>query len=462
MSRPPIPIKHCKTLLASGSTTLTAAQTARFFDKLLYEFWGFCVNGSDSVLEPGGIASLSYPDGFASGSNVLLATGQDGFTFFGSNIFGSTSIDFSAVADGNLLGKYLVTWVEGSDSFDDGIYQILRVEDPTRIRVDIHSAGTRRLGNHPFFWARSNINFRIVDIMEATRLSGWSTNHYMVLNFSGAPLVNPGQATTQVRVFHTSSLSGGSEGTVGLVISPSGSWNPGAQTFTDGTPIASGSFAISNVQGVGSAGTSNVIFSLAGASDFLMGHVRALTGGPQGNATAGSGFHIEIPQRLYSGSVDPNPVAWVCWTNATPSQVANTYYNGWQMVGLTGSVNRWYALVRSPMGAKVRSEYTGKAYGTGQWQQFSDADHRFTFMNYDQDSNQYITSDGVLSYPVAGQFSSRRVRLRHVRFTMPTLARGARLGDPFFTGLAWTHLANGVLWPWDNSILPERPWRYGA
>jgi hypothetical protein len=44
MSRPLIATKYCKTLLTSGSATFTPAYAARFFDKLLYEFWGFCVN----------------------------------------------------------------------------------------------------------------------------------------------------------------------------------------------------------------------------------------------------------------------------------------------------------------------------------------------------------------------------------------------------------------------------------
>lgn len=460
MSRPPIAIKHCKTLLASGSVSFTAAQSARFFDKLLYEFWGFCINGGDDVLIPGGIADLSYPAGFASGSNVLLTTGKDGSTSFGTNVFSSQKVDFVATNGGRLIGKYLVAWVKGSNSFDDGIYQIISVEDPTRIRVDLHSAGTRRLGNHPFFWDRNNINFRIVDIVEAARLSGWGTNHYMVLNLVGAPLVNAGQAVSQVQVFHTSSLTAGAEGTVALVMSPSGSWNTGTKTFSDGTPSQSGSFAIANA--AAGVGTGNVVYSLAGAGDFLLGHVRSVSGGPQGSAGAGSGFHIEIPQRLYPASVDPNPIVWTRWTYATPSQIANTYYSGLQMVGYDGQVRSWTTLVRSPGGTRVRSEYTGKAYNTGQWQQFDGTDFRFSFASYDQDANQYITSDGVMCYQHGGQFSTRRARLRYVRFTAATLALGARLGDPVETGLAWVHLANGILWPWDNSILPERPWRFGV
>ena len=454
---PPTPAKFCKSLLASGSITLSPSLAARFLDKALYEFWGFCVNGGTSLTHPGGIAATHYPTGFESGSNVLLAAGNDGSTSFGTDIFESLSTNFSTLASGSLIGKYLVTWIPGDASTDDSIYFIKSVEDVNHIRVDIHTGGTRRLGNHPCFWDRQTISFRIVDIVAACQVPGWTTymsSAYMVLQLPTAPRVNSGQSEPQVKfLHHTSSVTGG-EGDFGLVFSPSGSWN--GSTFSDGTPEVTSSWFNST----GNVGQSTYTF--IGSGDFLIAEARAFVPGPQDTFTAGSGFHIEVPQRMYSQQADPNPLAWVMWQNAVPSQVAASYYNGFQMVGRDNNVHNWTTLVRSLGGTSVRADYTGNAYGTGQWQQFGLPAFRFNQISYDSYNDQYITTDGVLSLSTPGQFSLARARLRRVRFTTNDIQRGGRIGDPITEAGAWVAVANGILWPWDDSLLPEGPWRFGV
>lgn len=460
-----IPIKFCKTLEApQGSWThMTSPGAARFFHKLLFEWWGFCVNGTDDLVNPGGLASVSMPSGF---SDQVVASGNDGTTSFGFDVFSSPSTNFitmvSGSISGSLIGKYLVTWIPGSPgdaATDDGVYLIKSIEDATHIRVDIHSGGTRRLGNHPFFWDRNNINWRIVDINQATRLPGWADGDYQVLTLQGAPTVNGGQAESQVQIFHRA--PGGNEGTVGLVFSPGGTWNGSA--FTDGTPEQTTAFY--NDTNNGDRGLTT--YTLIGGIDFLIAETR----GPnlQSGFTNGSGFHIEIPQRLYGASDDPNPIAWVIWQNAVPSQVAATYYNGFNMVCQDTVVRTWTTMVRSPMGDRVRQDYTGNAYGSGQWQQFGIPALRFADVAFDrvgdiqQHNDQYMTTDGVLSLTgIPGQFSLARARLRHVRFTVATLSRGARVGDPITDPNGWVVVSNGVLWPWDDSIMPEGPWRLGV
>jgi hypothetical protein len=458
-----IPIKFVKSLLASGSADFTPTQSSRFFEKLLYEFWGFCVNGGTSLTQPGGLVAVSYPANFQSGSTVLLAQGNDGTTSFGTDVFSSPSTNFLNVNSGSLIGKYLVTWVPGSDSTDDSVYFIKSVEDATHIRVDINSGGTRRLGNHSCFWDRNNVKWRVVDLIASTKLSGSWNASYMVLNMVSAPSINPGQLVPQLQVMHLTESGGdyqGSEGGIGLVISPSGSWN--GSTFTDPTPQLTGS--VSYYTGFGTPGSvtnGQVNYTLIGAGDFIIAHVKGFPGGTQANL-AGTGFHVEVPKRLYPQANDPNPIAWLLWDNQTPSQVASTYYDGFRMVCRDGQVRRWTVLVRSPMGTGNRADYTGNAYGTGQWQQFSVPAWRFTNIGYDQDDDQFLASDGVLSLSLSSQFSAGRARLRKVKFSSAELPTGARLGDPILENRGWVHMINGILLPWDNSSQPERPWRFGV
>ena len=459
-----IPIKYCKALLASSSTTFTPSLGLRFFDKVLYEFWGFCVNGGESLTQPGGFAAVSYPDNFQSGS-TLLAAGNDGSTEFASDIFESLGVDFTSVNSGSLYGKYLVLWQPGEDSMDDSIYRILSVEDPFHIRVDVHSGGTRRLGNHPWFWARNNIKWRIVDIDKAVDLSGWGSGHYMVLNLVAASTVNPGQATPQVRYMHLTGSTAGVECVSSLTFSPSGSFNPVSGTFTDATDEHKTTMFVDS-----NAGTilGQASYTFIAARDFLIGHVRANSdstttgGGIQTGFGAGSGFHIEVPKRLYPSNIDPNPIAWMTWSNASPNQIAASYYTGIRMVGRTGTVRNYTTLVRSPHGTIVNPTYVGGAFGGGQWQQFGAQSARFSKPAYNVEDNYFITSDGLLMYPHAPEFTAGRVRLRRVRFTAAGLKEAARVGDPITDPQGWMHVSNGVLWPWDNSILPQGPRKFGV
>lgn len=458
-----IPIKFCKSLLASSSTNFSPWKASRFLDKLIYEFWGFCVNGGTSLSSPGGFADVSYPSGFENGSAVI-ASGSAGRTSFGNVMFTSEEVNFESLEEsvgGSLIGKYLVTWAPGSDSTDDSIYMIHGVEDPSHLVIDIHSGGTRRLGNHPVFWSRDNINWRIVDFDVVTTLSGWSDGHYMVLNFPAAPTVNAEQSIPQVKYIHHSSSSG--EGKIGLIISPSGSWN--GSDFSDATPEVTQSIF---VESIGSH-RGQALYTLIGGGDFLIMEVRgdsgetATQGGVQGSASAGSGFHIEVPKRLYGQEFDPNPIAWVTWSNAAPSQVSDTYYDGFMMVCLDGEIRRWKTLVRSPGGTGVRMDYIGSGQDfAGQWQQFTTPGFRFGSISYSREDNTYITSDGLLSLNVSGQFSAGRARLRRVRFMTANLLRGGRIGDPLKDPYGWVYVSNGVLWPWDNTLLPQRPWRFGV
>lgn len=435
MTAPDIPLKFIKTLVATGS--LSTTETGRFFTKLLYEFWGFCVNGGISLTVPGGFAPVSgviAPSGFESGSTVLWATGKDGLTDFGDNAFHSDSINFITLdtqngSRGALIGKYLVTWQDNSDSTDDSVYPIIGILDSNTIRVQTEVGGTRRLGNKAWFRKRGGINFRVVDILAATKLANWNDGTGLVLQFNRASDVNAGQATSQVKV----SLRN-TQQDVGIIVSPSGSWS--GTSFTDGTPeMTANWFSL--------AGVFNSWVLIGGRDAILANYVPI----DPSAARTSSGLHVEVPKRLYTGSIDPNPMAFNLWAQSTPSELSTNYTN-MHMVGRDSAVRPYVTLARCPWGAYIDTAIT--AVSGGIWQNFSQtlSSGRYVNFNYNLWTDKFITSDAVLGCNVGGQYSLARARLRRVRFTSNNQFKGFRYGD-----IDWVFLVNGVLWPWDNSML---------
>ena len=214
-----------KFIRAHNIPSTAGSKAFEWFFKLMYEFWGFCVNGGDDLKVPGGFAPLtgvSMPAGFESGSQVLIASGTDGFTQNGMPFFNSLDkFKFS----GSYVGKHLVTWKSGSTSTDDSIYEIIGWVNSGTIRVNILEGGTPYTGSlHPGFTDRTQINYRIIDFLAAANLSGYTTSSdYLVLQFNGAPLVNPGQPLSQAKI--TKRLTGIQAPNVPIQLSPSGSWH---------------------------------------------------------------------------------------------------------------------------------------------------------------------------------------------------------------------------------------------
>ena len=436
MTAPNIPLKFIKTLNTTGS--LSQAEAGRFFIKLLYEFWGFCVNGTSNLTVAGGFAPVSgvlCPDNFQSGSTVLWGQGNDGITDFGTNFFSSKTVTFGSLnllnsTPGQLIGKYLVTWKPDSDSTDDSVYPIIAVVDNNTIRLETQVGGTRRLGNKAFFTKRTGVHFRVVDILAATKLASWTDGSGLVMQFNKASTVNPGQANSQVKV----SLRN-VQRDVGIIISPSGSWN--GLNFTDGATEITSNWFYTATSGFGA-------FVLIGGRDCLLTNNRGIDGAWASGANT-SGMHIEIPKRLLTASVDPNPVVFNMWANATLSQLASTYA-GMRMVDHDGIIRPMITLARCPWGQHIDTAVT--AVSGGIWQGFSTTPNRYLNMNYNPIEDKFITSDAVLGNQSGGHFSLARVRLRRTRFTANQQFKGFRYGD-----IDWVFMANGVLWPWDNTQL---------
>lgn len=430
------------------NSSIVAAVSIRWLHKLIYEFWGFCVNGGNSLTVPGGFAPVSgvlFPALWQSGTAVLLASGSDGSTQDGMPFFTAPSINWTS---GTMVGKWLVTWKSGSTSTDDSVYPITQVISSQSIRVDVNNGATPYSGNlHPSFVARTGVNYRVVDFAAATSLAGFTNDSDgLVLRFGGAYLVNSGQITPQLRT-RIRTVAGSNVPNVGLTLSSSGSWTPASSSgyFADPTSELSATtdgYGWSNISDF-RAGTGYI--TLIGAQDFLICHLKGLT---SWNQDGGSGFHVEVPQRLYPYNNDPNPFVMMNYGNAGVHTATSTQNYGGGFYAFhppDGTTRRWRTMVRS-----VSGDYLHTAqYPSNDAAGASNGRYNEAFFNVYR--NKFMMFEMACGLGgVSGQFAAMRFKLRRVRFVPPITPQYQRFGD---SG-EWFHAGNGILWPWDNAILP--------
>lgn len=424
----------------------------RWFHKLVYEFWGFCVNGGTSLTVPGGIAPLSgvlMPSGFESGSTTLLASGSDGVTIAGQHYFSAASVDWTS-GSGAYVGKHIVLWKSSSVSSDDSVYQIVQIVNSSTIRVNINQGGTPYSASLKLaFSDRTNVNFRVVDINAAANLAGTADADGLVLQLNGAWLVNSGQIAPQVRTRIRTSV-GSNVPNVGLTLSSSGSWTAASSSgyFTDGTAEIN---ATTSANGWGASGTGTGYITLMGAQDYLIAHVKGAW-----NSVA-SGFHIEVPQRLYPQWADPNPIVAMNFGNSgvTINTVDQHYAGGVTALhNPDGETKKYQGMVRN-----ITGEYWNSQVFTANAPNGVDTG-RYRDLYYNSTLNKVIMHDILLSLRTTAtslSYVAGRLKLRRVRWTGKALPAFYRTGEHG----EWLHLQNGVLWPWDNAILPYSPFLGG-
>lgn len=411
------------------NTSQTTTTAMRWTFKLIYEFWGFCVNGGDSLTRPNGFASsgsigttqlsgaVIFPAGFESGSTVLLASGTDGKTDAGMPFFNTVAPIFSA----SYVNKHIVAWKSGSTSSDDSIYQITQWLNSSSVRVAVAQGGTPYSSSlHPGFLDRTQINYRIIDFNAAANLAGYTTNDGLVLQFA-ANLVNTGQLNSQCRLRHNTT-------NLGLTVSPSGSWLPISGAFLDPSTETNVTWA--------NSGTGTGYISLWGAQDYLIVHSRGAW-----NSVA-SWLHVEIPQRLYPQPLDPNVI---CFRNFATDQIdQGNYWTITMQSPIDGLTRSWDTLARSPMG----DYWDPQVYPSYYIQSMQNGRYNNTIFNVL--TNKFLFTDLVAMLQVSGQYCLSRVRLRRVRVMGPIVPQYQRIGD---LG-EWLNVGFGVLWPWDNMVLP--------
>jgi hypothetical protein len=423
------------------NTPISGSKALPSFLKVFYEFWGFCMHGTSNLNTPGGFANVNMPAGFVSGT---MMTGTNGFTFVGEQFFHCPTIDFTS-GNNAVVNHKLVTWIEGSTSTDDSIYQITQVINSSTIRVNTFTGATPYSASLvPYFSTRSGINFRIIDFPTLLNATTFASGNSMTINLSGAVLVNSGQVTPQVKMALTTTTLTGD--TMAISWSPSGSWN--GSSFTDEVPVTARQWTNAATLGIGN-------YSIIAADDFVLAHFvpRGTTGWDTvGN---GSGFHVEVPQRLYPQNNDPNPVAGMIWgrTAINTTQTTENYGGGWWMhlpILPQGQFNLWTTLVRSPV-----SDYfpgaSNRQFGTaGNFGSFGTGRHNMIFFNPFQ--SKFFVSDVLLAnLGTFNQFSLGRVRLRRFKATSLIPPSYQRLG----ASGEWIHVSNGVIWPWDNAVIPS-------
>jgi hypothetical protein len=440
--------KFVKAHHVNSSVSMTNA--IRWTHKLIYEFWGFCINGSDSLLQPGGFApsaSIIFPALWQSGTAVLVASGSDGITTLGNDIFTATSVNWTS---GSVVGKWLVTWKSGSTSTDDSIYPITKVVNSSSIQVDVNAGGTPYSATlQPSFTARTSINFRVVDFNASIGLSGFTANDDgLVLQLNAANLVNSGQLPTQCRTRIRTTV-----GTflphVGLTLSPSGTWTPASSSgnFTDGTAEINGPSS----WGAGASGTGYV--TLIGAQDYLLCHIK---GNSAWNTNA-SGFHLEVPKRVYDSEYDPNPVLAMNFSDEslTITSATQNYAGGFTSYhNPSATTYKMRSMIRSTHGDYFSSTY----YSSNVPNNFSNG--RYNEAVYNVFLNKVLIHEIALSSTAETTYSALRLKLRRAKWmpkvlSSPNLVRVGNNGE-------WISMNNGILWPWDNSILPYNLTRAGS
>ncbi len=463
----------------TGSSSWTAGQGSLLWMKVLYEFWGFCVGGDNNLRSPGvgSFASISgslAPNylkmlpGFESGSTVLIASGSDGTTSYGKNIFSSTSVNFLSLTGTIDTGRrFLVTWKSGSTSTDDGIYPILQVLNSQSIVVDTKTGGTpmSASNNQPMFTDRTSINFRVIDMWGLANLTGYAQDDYMILQFN-AQAINAGQASSQARLRFFSGSSSGPDAAA-FQLSPSGSWN--GSSFSDLSPEYVPDSANLNEGGVGGSprwlsADASYYFSFYADQGAIVSHSMLGAFFPEFNSP--SNFHIEIPNRLFPQSKDPNPVCCLncCATNGHQSMGTQNFFTtryfgaGWVLANPLDNLalRRYHPLVKNLFGSNVGA---GGLYGgnNGNAMGFI-GNGRYADAFFNPLTRKYIVQDIILAHRITGSsYTMGRVQLRRVAFATGPYERMRKLG----TNGEWIAIADGILWPWDNANLPRTAYPIG-
>lgn len=421
--------KYCRT--HPINVDVTRPQALMWLQKLIYEFWGFCMHGNSNLTGALGFVSggIAQPAGFENGSTLM--SGSSGFTVVGTSTFNDASADFFSIS---IKDKFLVTWIEDSTSNDNGVYLIKKVVTSSSIIVETNNGATPYSASlEPLFDTRSNINYRVVDIASTAQTISYVSGNGLVMNLSGASSVNAGQLTPQFRIKFTEASPFDD---MELSWSPSGSW--------DGTKFATDNIIHSNKDWHDLTVTGQGSITLIAADDFMICHQKGTWN------TNGSGFHIEIPERLYPQGSDPNPIVGSHWINdpiSTSLTSTNYGMDAWKMHHPpNNTVYTFTPLTKASLGSGFHTNYfTGATYIGGI------VPGRYSGAVYNPLTNRFFASDVILSLLISDNFCLARVRMRRFRLVGAITPSFTRLGDDG----EWLHINQSVAWPWDNAILPD-------
>src|SRR5579885_1771428 len=394
------------------------------------------------------------PDGWFTGSNVLIASGSDGATVAGLPYFNVTGSTPFAPA---MEGKWITLWQSGSTSTDDSIYKIRKWLNSSSLLLDPTYGGTPPdVYSQPTFTTRNGINYRVIDYLAAANAGPYAVGQFVNLQFPRASQVNPGQATPQCSLSCSHASSNISQ--LQIILAPSGSWD-GISSFSDASqPILPE--VTSDGPGGGGWAQADWFHNSGGGDGFVtiiagIAFIICQAGGnfmPNG----GSSFHIEVPIRLYPQANGPIPICANNFGNlgvSTAAQVGYGYAHFHFPSPYDTLVRRWPCMVRG---------YTGSSWNNTIWAGTQQGLRmgRWASMFFNQRQSKFLFPEPVLSMAtvsgqasVAGQFSFARARLRAVRYIGGGYPYYMRVGDD---SDRWIHTGGGVMWPWDNAIVIGR------
>jgi len=397
----------------------TTGNEPAYYLKLLYEFWGYCINGTSLLTTPGAVNAATGPTNFfenATPSTVLplMLTGSDGQTTVGTTTFSTAAGGLTS----SHVGKHLVIWKPGSNSSEDAIYPILSVAlDGLSCTVNVNIGGIPDpVTLRPSFTTRNSINFRIVSFIAASKLTMTAGNNFQMLPDPTG--INVGQTTPRVDIIwrNTASL-------------PADAYPGGVGTTPHTGDIGANCWFNSNSS---SAGWVTVI----GDKSFLMWNWRSSNLSGQNN----SAMHIEIPKRIFTQAQDPNPVTIGYASQNGFTAVYENDGGQFYMVGYNDVNQRNRCVMRSLMGQSVSQQNINYIPGS----QLVNPRLVFNLL-----TGKALMSDVALTQLVSGQYEAIRCVLNRVKVSSPVLRQYHLLGN---SG-EWIHLWNGWCWPWDGTFL---------
>ncbi len=415
--------------------------------------------GSNGAILPQSTINTISTTGFPSSGtlNIVTSTGNQVVTYTSttSTSFTGCSGGTGTLTTGNLVTAPQFTGCTGGTgvlsangsvtsnqpSTDDSIYRILSVPSGNQLQIIPFSGGTpdiSTLKNN--ITSRAALNYRVIDVIAASQLAVASGN-YFIGNLLGAPNINSGQAVSQFQFLLRGTAN--TFGQIGMVASPNGSWSGSAFSGTGSNAPMTERNNANNLNYTGTTSAANGFATMVADTDFFFSQVCDTTNSNGAANAKGMYFLVTTPQRLYTQAQDPNLIAVLVGGNGlNTSNGTDSFSNSFGMVGFDG-VTRSHQLISRNLVGDTANASVGTTYTVG-----FDLDSRLAFQGK---SSQILMGEALMSVSSAlGQFSFARARMRPVRFTSSSLPQYYLIGN---SG-EFIHLANGLLLPWDGSILP--------
>ena len=397
--------------------------------------------GSSGATLPQAVIAVNSTTGFPTSGTIFVATstGIQQVTYNGTN-----ANSFTGCSGGTGIMQTLAAVTTLNSSTDNSIYRIVAVNGSTQLVLAPFTGGTPDISTlKPNLTSRSAVNYRVIDLIAASQL-GVASGNYFVGTMIGPPNINVGQSQSQFQFL----LRGVANtfGQIGMVGSPTATWN-GVSTFVSpGGPSATiterNTATGNSFSGTGANVIGNV--TMVADNDFFFSHIRS----SNSNTTTGWYFFITTPLRLYTQAQDPNPMTILVGANNlttlnsnSPDSLANSFY----MPGTDGVI-RAHRLMSRNFSGDVNKIGTGQTIGIN----WSLGPNLPTLLGFQERTGQIIFGDALMVSDNVGQYYLNRCKLRPFQFTVG----GTPLYHLIGANGEFIHVGNGILLPWDGSVLP--------